>query len=356
MPAMPKSRLLALVATSFLVSCSSQPTSAPQSPPEYETRPTAAPAATEAAAASGEAAPPPPSKPADDKAGADAEECTDFRCTVPEVTDAVKAKIEAFKDNPDFELRIDKPTADGLKSLSKVPWVKNLSLRGDKITDITPVAQLKGLKKFDAYGCGGITDAKALGGLTELTYVSLYMTKVADIAPLTKLTKLEELDLYATQVTDLSPLKSFKKLKKINLYMVKAKDWAPLAELTELESIWLQFSDIKDLRMLAKATKMKSLLLSWCENLTDISAVANMPDLETIELKDAPLKSLAPLSKLTKLTTVEISGTTITDLSPLKASVKSKTLRWLTVPKAAGKAAEGFKKDVPELSLTVADK
>lgn len=358
---MSKSPLVALLLASLTIACST-PAPPVQSPPEYETKPSAAPSpapsATEAAASSASPAESPSSSaaPTAGKPGAEPEECSEYRCTVPVVTDAVKKKIEAFKDSPDFELSISDATNESLKSVTKVPWVKQLTLRGDKVTDLTPVAQLKGLKKLDAYGCSGITDVKPLSGLSELVDISLYMTKVADIAPLSKLTKLESLDLYATEVTDLAPLKNLRKLKRLNLYMVKAKDWAPVADLTELEDIWLQFSNIKDLKILAKASKMKSLRVNWCAELADISAVANMPDLESIDLQDTAITTIAPMAKLKKLHSVDIGGTKVTDLSPLKASVTSKTLRTLEVPKGAEKAAQAFKKDLPELNLMVGDK
>ncbi len=353
---MPKLAVLAPLFALIAAACGgSEPSTRPASPPEYERPSKPAPAATDAPASSASAASAPTSAPS---ASADApvkEECTEYECVASSVTDAVKVKMEAQKDNPRFKLVLKETTNDDLKSLAKVPWLKNLEIRSDKVTDITPVAQLKSLVRFNAWSCGGITDIKPLAAHVELVEVNLFMTKVADITPLAKMTKIEELNLYATAVTDISTLKNLKKLKNLNLYMVKAQDWSPLAELTELEDIWLHFADIKDLKMLAKATKMRSLGLSWCEELADISAVKNRPDLQVLELTDTAVKSLAPAAGL-KLQIVKLDGTKITDLSPLGASVKAKSLNSLSVSKSAGKAAEAFKKDLPNLYVSVSER
>jgi Leucine-rich repeat (LRR) protein len=349
---MSKSCLPGLVASWLLVSCSGNPTSAPDSPPEYEPRPGAAPSATEATAASAPvtatAAPAAaPSAPVHT-----GELCYDDRCTVLAVTDAWMAKLELFKDKPEFELELLGATDESLKSLSKVPWLKNLRLTVCNVTDISAVAELKGLRKLDATGCMGITDVKPLSGLTELVEVSLQRTAVKDIAPLANLAKLEALDLGATKI-DLAQLKSFKRLKRLSLVGIDAKDWSPLAGLAELEDVSLASTNIKDLQMLAKATKMKRLYASYSQKLADISAVANMSELQHLEIKSTPAKSLAPLAKLAKLERVALVGTNITDLSPLKASVKSKTLKSLLVSKPAENAAEAIKKELPDLELEI---
>jgi hypothetical protein len=67
------------------------------------------------------------------------------------------------------------------------------------------------------------------------------------------------------------------------------------------------------------------------------------------------VKSLAPAAAL-KLQIVKVDGTKITDLSPLAASVKAKSLSSLSVSKSVGKAAEAFKKDLPNLYVSVTER
>jgi hypothetical protein len=315
-----------------------------------------APASTAAASASGAAtvtpsAAPMPSGTAAAEAAAAAPSCDATRCEVTVITDAIKAMLESFENKEGVQLEFTKETTnDGFKTVAKLPWLRELLLRSEKVTDVSVVAKLTQLRKFDAYASSGVTDIRGFEALSELTELSLYMTKVADIAPVAKLTKLELLNLYATEVTDIAPIAGLTALKELNLYMVKAKDWTPVSRLVNLEDVWLQFADLKDLKILEKATKLRKLRASWCPDLGDVGAVANMPLLEDVGFADLPISDIKPLARLAKLQYVDLSGTKVKDFSPLKASAA--TLVSLSVPQGTPAAAtQALTKANPKLDL-----
>ena len=71
--------------------------------------------------------------------------------------------------------------------------VTELYISGSQITDLTPLAGMKGLERL---GLGGnkIIDLKPVAGLTELTEIGFSKNQITDLKPLAGLTKLNYLD------------------------------------------------------------------------------------------------------------------------------------------------------------------
>ncbi len=118
-------------------------------------------------------------------------------------------------------------------------FANKLSLRGNKIIDVTPLA-----------------------GLTNLTELILWHNQISDLGPLARLTNLTKLNLYGNQITDLTPLAELKHLKDLTLPDNQITDLSPLAELTKLEELSLADNQIRDLTPLAGLTNLKYLNLS----------------------------------------------------------------------------------------------
>ena len=275
--------------------------------------------------------------------------CSWSQCEVQLITDKGKIELEKSEKKEDLEIRFRSGTTnDQLKSVSKVPWATAVKISGKDVSDLTPIAGLKKLKKLDLYGLDKITTIAPLASSTELEELSLYMTKVSDIAPVKNMKKLKVLDLYATKVTDLAPIKDLKELTYLNLYMLEPKDYSPIKGLTKLETIWVQFSTLKDTSLFTAMTALKSFQGSWSKELADISGLKNATQLESLELDDCPvtnldaaagmlklerlrarsteIKSIAPLAKITTLRWVDIGKTKVSDLSPLAASTNLDSL------------------------------
>ena len=93
----------------------------------------------------------------------------------------------------------------------------------------------------------------------------------------------------------LEPLRILSKLEEINLTRQKEiTDLSPLKNLIELEAI-----NIKDAQV------------------TDIACLSNLRQLRRLKLENMPIKDISPLSNLTKLERLEIQGTLVKDLSPI---------------------------------------
>lgn len=169
-----------------------------------------------------------------------------------------------------------------LPELTRLTRFLNLSILwfvgNDKVTDLRPLLVFN---KLDTLGIrGGFKNVIDLTPLTEIPdLTSLYLSRfesVRDLGPLANLTHLTYLAFTINAlVDDINPLRS-------------------LINLTEL--ILIGCDGITDLSPLSTLSKLKDLDLGWCRNITDVS----------------------PLSTLTELTDLRITGTSISDLRPLK--------------------------------------
>lgn len=88
---------------------------------------------------------------------------------------------------------------------SKFPNLTALAVSSCGISDISPVASLKGLTKLSAYE-NQLTDVSSLKGLTALYELNLADNQIADISALASLTKLESLDVSSNKLRSISAI------------------------------------------------------------------------------------------------------------------------------------------------------
>ncbi|HEY2838609.1 MAG TPA: hypothetical protein VGJ26_05655 [Pirellulales bacterium] len=136
-----------------------------------------------------------------------------------------------------------------------VVWIAN-----ETFDDLTPLARLTSLKRFNVHGAP-VVDLAPLAGLHELTYLDLGSTAASDLTPLARLANLEWLGLGFTKVTDVAPLAGLQKLKSLSLDSTPVADVAPLAELKKLESLNLRATQVKDVAALKQCKNLKKLSL-----------------------------------------------------------------------------------------------
>ncbi|MCL1866027.1 MAG: leucine-rich repeat domain-containing protein [Oscillospiraceae bacterium] len=129
--------------------------------------------------------------------------------------------------------------------------------------------------------------------------------------------------LNSNEITDVSPLKTLKNLKELYLYGNEIKDISMLSELN-LEILDLSRNPI-DLESVDCLTTLSWLFLDASE-ISDISPLKSLTNLEIIGLRDNQITDISPLKALTNLETVDIIYNQISDISPLKSLTNLKTL------------------------------
>ena len=259
-----------------------------------------------------------------------------------------------------------------LAGLSRMTRLEILDLRGNDMTDLTPLSGLNHLKELrlsgDIEGNEGITDLTPLKDLSSLKVLHLPAANLEDLTPLSGLTRLEDLALTDPSgdhgfVEDITPLAPLVNLKELYLKIAVISDLTPLSGMTQLESLRIraenyvtdysplsemkhlkelemaenQFPQAVDISPLSSLTSLESLRMGC--NVQDLEPLRNLSSLRKLMLDgrtsgsgDDVFDSLEPLSALTKLEDLTLQNDLISDLSPLAGLSNLKTLS-LTMPR-----------------------
>ena len=164
-----------------------------------------------------------------------------------------------------------------------------VGLQVDKVTDISPVRALTGLRSFACRSGDELSDLSPLEDL-HLSSLDLGGLGVADLSALKDM-KLRTLTLYVTSVADLSPLEDHRTLVALDVYH------APLADLSPLKHV-----------------KLTSLSLGRTR-VTDLSPLQGMR-LTTLKIDENAISDLTPVKGM-PLAVLSCKDTNVTDLSPL---------------------------------------
>ena len=94
---------------------------------------------------------------------------------------------------------------------------------------------------------------------------------------------------------------------------------------TNLESLYLRDNPIKDLTPLAKLTQLELLHMPGVL-IDDLTLIANLTQLKELILASCGIQDISPLAGLTQLTVLDLTGNGIVDVSPLANLTALKTL------------------------------
>jgi Leucine-rich repeat (LRR) protein len=153
--------------------------------------------------------------------------------------------------NPGFDGKLT-PVID------KAGVVTRLELRSDKVSDLSPIRALAGLRDLRCGGTPGkhtsmLVDLSPLRGLA-LIHLSCGHTKVSDLTPLKEM-PLEVLSLRYSLVTDLTPLEG-KKIANLNIQGCMVDDLTPLQGLPLVD---LVITDVPDADFLQEIPTLKTI-------------------------------------------------------------------------------------------------
>ena len=200
----------------------------------------------------------------------------------------------------------------------------------NNLSDITALGNLENLKTLSLTTNTKLKDISPLKDLTALTNLTLSSNEIKDISSLAKLERLDELRLIDNKITDIDSLSSMKSLTYLGLSSNMIDNLGPLRNLQNLETLELGNNDIVSISTLVGLTNLKRLVLEG-NNLSnsDLSSLINLPNLETLNLQntkldDQDIEPLAELSNKIKILGLAVNG--IIDLSPLAQLTSLETL------------------------------
>lgn len=168
---------------------------------------------------------------------------------------------------------------------------------------------------------GAFENYTNLKKLTIMGWWSSVYNTLGGLKGISNLTNLEELNLPYNNINDISPISWMTNLVKLNLDNNYISDITPLKNLKNLKELSLNFNYISDISVLKYLTWLRVLSIDqsyWEKNISNISILRNLTNLERLDLTAQNISDISPLKNNVKLDTLYLSRNNITDITPLK--------------------------------------
>ena len=284
--------------------------------------------------------------------------------------------------DPSHDIVIEEPgTLTDFSKIAQLTGLEELSLFNQSFTSLDGAQNLENLWKLEVAFTPTLVDASAAFTLQNLEELRLQYTGVTSLMGVQNLQRLRQADFNGLQLDDLAPLAGipegcnlsfdfplmtvdeffalpenvldmFKEIAISGNYVHQPwgdwqfeTDWGarktyirrgstgeripcevgPITDLNDLpvmqnlRRLEINRQPIKNLNGLEKQPNMLALRMQWCPDVTDVSPLFNLPQLEDISVRDSNVKSLEGIGALPHLIRVDFGG----------GGVPIHTLSWL---------------------------
>ncbi len=195
------------------------------------------------------------------------------------------------------------------------PWMYNLALDRNPLTNAPLVGQLTGLIALSLGELSPpLTNLSFCAGLTNLENLFVDGNALANLEPILPLTNMFFLSAAHNQLTSLEGLQAFRGLHLLGVNGNAIHDLSPLSSLIHLESL---LCDDNPLTNFAFSNAPLRYLTLRHTGIQDLSFVAQFSALETLVISSNHITDLAPLSGLTNLNQLIASWNQISNITVL---------------------------------------
>jgi Leucine-rich repeat (LRR) protein len=143
-------------------------------------------------------------------------------------------------------IRAEEKGIASLEGLQNCPALNELALRGNSVTDLSPLAGLTGITSLGLSG-NHISSLEPLAAMTRMSTLMLGDNEISDLGPLHAMAFLNTLYLNGNRIADVSPLAGCVRLNHLFLSANLIVDTGPLATLIYLGDLQLSYNRITDL-------------------------------------------------------------------------------------------------------------
>ena len=198
--------------------------------------------------------------------------------------------------------RLEIPNSEitNIEYLTRLPMLNTLNLRGNHITDltylpymyplyqldlsyqgpdyirdITPLAYMSNSMQTLSLQGNKISDISALANFRALKYLSIRDNRITSIAPLADMSMLSGLDMTINLITDLSPLANNYMLNIITADHNLITSLEPLRNIPKLAQISFKHNYITDVSPVSEMPFMKSMAFDY-NSITDVSSLKDI--------------------------------------------------------------------------------
>ena len=221
-------------------------------------------------------------------------------------------------------LEVEGGTIDRLDGLEKAVNLQVLRLPNHRISNLSPLMDLRRLRVLDLSG-NRIRTLAPLAGLARLEELNLSHNEVGSLEALANLARLRSLDVSGNRVGTLAALAGLGELRELDVSGNRLGSLAGLGGLTQLRSLDASGNRVGGLRALAGLIGLRTLDLSGnrVQSLADLGGLTGLAELDISRNR---IVRLAPLSGLPALTRLDAGCNRIADLRPLSGSVRLQRL------------------------------
>lgn len=167
-----------------------------------------------------------------------------------------------------------------------------------------------------------ITEIKALYELKDLKRLNLSNTGVSSLFPLRNLSTLENLNCSYTLVDDLEPLKYCIGLTEIDISNTNVQNIGVLEGFRKLQVFKADNVNLDSAGIISSCHSLTNLSLESNKNLSDISFINGLDKLKSLNIAGTSVTDLAPLKTAKGISELNLSNTAINDLSSLEGLEK----------------------------------
>lgn len=213
------------------------------------------------------------------------------------------------------------PWVQNLDMFSNMTQIRDFQFSADGLENLDGLANMNNVERLYLYGNDGTyTNVDVLSNLTKVKDLYLPGTldyQMVDFSGISNMTELTSLQTSAG-VKSYKPFANLKKLKTLNLYGYYYDGDCPadldaLSGLTELTDLRINIAEgMKDITPIGKLTGLRSLYIYDCStdwrvpNLQDIAPIGKLVNLQSLTINARSVTDISALANLKNLKSVEL--------------------------------------------------
>lgn len=214
---------------------------------------------------------------------------------------------------------------EGVKDFSDLEmllYVRDLTISGHTIADLSVLGSLNRLEKLDLSGSQFPPEAlKVIAELPSLTQLSIAQCGLSTIAGLDAVQTLNYLDASSNTIRNLDPISDMTSLREINLMHNAVTGLDALGNLYNLENLNVSYNSVTSLAPLSGCSKLTR--LEATNNQIDaLEGITSLPLLTYLSLDFNKLTSLDNLAGCAELTELHVANNELTELTVIGTLIK----------------------------------
>ena len=197
--------------------------------------------------------------------------------------------------------------------------IVDLDLSSREISSLDGIEQLRNLIRLNLQN-NQINDIARLQNLTKLEYLNLEKNNFSDLAPLKSLTNLEYLNINSNEsLRDFTPIESLVNLRKLSMGNLPISgEKLDFNALEDLEYLYLRNCQLSDINFISSLSNLKYLNLHSNADIQSIEPLKNLIKLEKLILANVSIQDqMIFLADLGQLKYLNLRNTRISNISVL---------------------------------------